>query len=122
MNRLPIYRGYTEEDRTRIRNAVRAIGDRLLQGEVTAEREPVHYVEPDLHPEVTTIQDKMLARFGKHTGRKENEEAHHIQYGSNLERYGMRICRGCGRLTQTDFPGCSNCDDGKQVIENFLAA
>lgn len=59
------YGKVTEANKSRLRSAIRIIAGRLLEAGPTYERLPVHHIEPDLHPEVTAIQDKFLARYGR---------------------------------------------------------
>lgn len=73
--------------------------------------DPLHVQEPDRSEEVENIQEKMIERFGTHTG----ERRHFGHLTDNINKYGMEVCRGCGHIRTVDYP-CDRCDEGKPVI------
>lgn len=62
------------------------------------------YEEPIIHPEVQAIQERMLAKFGRHEGHKQKRTLP----GSDLTKYGMEPCWSCGKITAIDMT-CLDC-------------
>lgn len=65
---------------------------------------PVRHEEPLVHPEVQAVQEKMLAKFGRHEGPKQKRTLP----GSDLTKYGMEPCWSCGKITAIDMT-CLDC-------------
>lgn len=103
----------TDESRERSRRSRMAW---LLQhSEETAPlpRFPEVHEEPVRQPELMALQDRLLARFGRHTGVKPPPFVRELR--TLRLPHAMEICAGCDSIKDIDFE-CTNCNAGEPVL------